>query len=503
MNPAVLPAIVLAIPLLGAIAGMVAWGRPRIQRAASLVASASLLGAAVALLLAVDGRGTMVVQAGDWPAPFGISLVADRLAAAMVVITGLMAIMVDIYVAADPDRGQLTRNSCFVPLYQGLLFGVTGAFLAGDIFNLYVWFEVMLICSFGLLAVGSDRARIDGAVKYVVLNLFGTTLFLASVGLLYGVTGTLNFADLAVKIPEIDNQGLVAALGILLLAAFGMKGAIFPLFYWLPASYHTLPTATAAIFAALLTKVGVYALIRSFTLLFQHQSELFAPIFAVIAIATMLTGVLGAAAHFDVRRILSFHIISQIGYMLMGLAIMTPLAIAGSILYVFHHIVVKANLFLIAGAMRRMGSDHHLSRAGGLWRSEPLLAVLFLVPALSLAGIPPLSGFWGKFMVIKASIEANQMLLAGTALLVGLLTLFSMIKIWNLAFWQARPASAGPAPGLSGRERVTLLAPIVLLACVTLTIGLWVEPFSAFAVATGADLLSRTDYVEAVLGVRP
>jgi len=429
--------------------------------------------------------------------------VADRLAAAMVVIAGLMAIAVDVYVAADPDRGRLTRDPCFVPLYQGLLFGVTGAFLAGDIFNLYVWFEVMLICSFGLLAVGADRARIDGAVKYVVLNLFGTTLFLASVGLLYGVTGTLNFADLALKLPLVENQGLVAALGILLLGAFGMKGAIFPLFYWLPASYHTLPTATAAIFAALLTKVGVYALIRCFTLLFQHQSDIFAPLFAVIAAATMLTGVLGAAAHFDVRRILSFHIISQIGYMLMGLAIMTPLAIAGSILYVIHHIVVKANLFLIAGAMRRMGSDHHLARAGGLWRREPVLAVLFLVPALSLAGVPPLSGFWGKFMVIKASIEAEQIMLAVTALVVGLLTLFSMIKIWNLAFWQARPASAAPVAALTRRERATLLGPIVGLAAVTLTIGLWVEPFSAFAIATGAELLSRGAYVEAVLGVQP
>ena len=503
MTPGLLPAIAIAIPLLGAIAGMIAWGRPRLQRAASLVASTALLVAALALLVAVDGDGTIVVQAGDWPAPFGITLVADRLAAAMVLVTGLMAIAVDVHVAADPDRARLTRDPCFVPLYQGLLFGVTGAFLAGDIFNLYVWFEVMLICSFGLLAVGADRARIDGAVKYVVLNLFGTTLFLVAVGLLYGVAGTLNFADLAVKLPQAGNQGLVLALGVLLLGAFGMKGAIFPLFFWLPASYHTLPTATAAIFAALLTKVGVYALIRSFTLLFQHQSEVFAPLFAVIAAATMLTGVLGAAAHFDVRRILSFHIISQIGYMLMGLAIMTPLAIAGSVLYVVHHIVVKANLFLIAGAMRRLGSEHHLARAGGLWRREPLLAMLFLVPALSLAGIPPLSGFWGKFMVIKAGIEAGQILLAATALVVGLLTLFSMMKIWNLAFWQARPAAAAPPPVLTRRERAALLAPIVGLAGVTLAIGLWVEPFSAFAMEAGAELLSRRGYVEAVLGSAP
>jgi multicomponent Na+:H+ antiporter subunit D len=493
-------AITLAAPLLGATAGMIAWGRPAAQRAASLCASAALLAASLVLLVEVDRQGSVATQAGSWPAPFGITLVADRFAAAMLAIAGLMAVAVDVYASADPDRKRLLRDPCFAPLYQGLIFGVVGAFLAGDIFNLYVWFEVMLVCSFGLLAVGADRTRIDGAVKYVVLNLFGTTLFLVAVGLIYGVTGTLNFADLAQRLPLVENQGLVVALGILLLAAFGMKGAVFPLFYWLPASYHTLPAATGAIFAALLTKVGVYALIRSFTLLFPHQTDVFGPIFAVIAAATMVVGVLGAAAHVDVRRILSFHIISQIGYMLVGLAIMTPLAMAGSILYVVHHIVVKANLFLIAGAMRGMGSDLHLPRAGGLWRREPLLAVLFLVPALSLAGLPPLSGFWGKLMVVRAGFEADALLLAGVALAVGLLTLFSMMKIWNMAFWQACPATATAAPSLPAATRATLLVPIGALAATTLTIGVFVEPFAAFAVRAGADLLEPSRYIAAVLG---
>jgi multicomponent Na+:H+ antiporter subunit D len=489
----------LAAPLLGAIVGMLAWGRPALQRIGSLCASAALFAAAFALLVAVDRDGTVATQAGNWPAPFGITLVADRFAAAMLAIAGMMGLAVDVYATADPERNRLLRDPSFAPLYQGLLFGVAGAFLAGDIFNLYVWFEVMLVCSFGLLAVGADRMRIDGAVKYVVLNLFGTTLFLVAVGLIYGTVGTLNLADLAQRLPEVENQGLVVALGVLLLAAFGMKGAIFPLFYWLPASYHTLPAATGAIFAALLTKVGVYALIRSFTLLFAHQTDVFAPLFAVIAAATMVTGVLGAAAHLDVRRILSFHIVSQIGYMLVGLAIMTPLAIAGSILYVIHHIVVKANLFLIAGAMRRMGSDLHLPRAGGLWRREPVLAVLFLIPALSLAGLPPLSGFWGKLMVVRAGLEADAAPLAAVALAVGLLTLFSMMKIWNMAFWQAAPAGipTGAAPSPAVRRR--LLLPIAALAATTLAIGLWVEPFAAFAMRAGADLLEPSAYIAAVL----
>jgi multicomponent Na+:H+ antiporter subunit D len=223
----------------------------------------------------------------------------------------------------------------------------------------------------------------------------------------------------------------------------------------------------------------------------------------MIAAATMVTGVLGAAAHFDVRRILSFHIISQIGYMLVGLAIMTPLAIAGSLLYVIHHIVVKANLFLVAGTMRRMGCELDLRLSGGLWRREPLLALLFLIPALSLAGMPPLSGFWGKLMVVRSGIEADAWLLAAVALAVGLLTLFSMSKIWNLAFWQAPPASARALPRLPRGARAVLLLPSVALAATTLAIGLNVEPFVAFSIRAGADLLAPHGYIEAVLGARP
>src|SRR5690606_23287247 len=242
--------------------------------------------------------------------------------------------------------------------------------------------------------------------------------------------------DLATKVPDIENSGLVNTLAVLFLLAFGSKAAIFPLFFWLPASYHTASAPVLAIFAALLTKVGIYAIVRCFSLIFPITAGL-AIIIGLLAVLTMITGVLGAASHFDIRKILSFHIISQIGYMLVGVAIATPLAIAGSVFYILHHIIVKANLFLIGGVIRRRTGSYHLKQIGGLHRTAPFLAIMFCIPALSLAGLPPLSGFWAKYLVVKPSLDAGNWYLAATALIVGVLTLYSMLKIWNEAFWKA------------------------------------------------------------------
>lgn len=487
----------ILVPLATAALTAILWRRLALQRLVGLAGAMLLLAAAIALLVDAAAGQPIVGQMGNWPAPFGIAIVVDLFSAIMLTITGLMAVAVTIY-ALGP--GAIEREKAgFQPLFHALLLGVAGAFSTGDLFNLYVWFEVMLIASFGLLVLDRTREQFAGGIRYVALNLIGTVFFLMAVGLLYGLTGTLNLADLARLAPQVENQGALAASAMLLLVSFGAKAAVFPLFNWLPASYHTASMPVAAIFAALLTKVGVYAIIRVFTLVFAHDAAFFGPIVGAIAIATMITGVLGAAAHHDVRRILSFHIISQIGYMLIGVALMTPLAIAGSILYIVHHIVVKANLFLIAGAIRQEGGSFALARLGGLWRSKPVLALLFLVPALSLAGLPPLSGFWGKLVVIRASLEAEAFLLAAAALLVGLLTLYSMIKIWNEAFWKAAPTVA-PQPAWSASQRMAVFAPIVALCLVTLTIGLWTEPFAALSITAAEGLLDRQSYIVAVLG---
>ncbi|WP_439587429.1 Na+/H+ antiporter subunit D [Hydrogenophaga sp.] len=491
----------VAIPLVTLAVCALLRDYPLTQRGISVAGSVALLAAAVALLVAVYDGTILATQFGAWAAPFGISFVADLLSAVMVLVTAVMAVAISVYALVDGARER--ERAFFHPLYHGLLMGVCGAFLTGDLFNLYVWFEIMLIASFGLLVVGGTRAQLDAGVKYVALNLVATTLFLMAVGFLYGITGTLNMADIARTLPGVENQGLVTTLAVMFLLAFGSKAALFPLFFWLPAAYHTASAPVVAIFAALLTKVGVYAILRSFTLIFTGDAGYTGPIIGAVAVLTMVTGVLGAAAHFDIRRILSFHIISQIGYMLVGIAVATPLALAGSVLYVVHHIVVKANLFLIAGAMRLAGGGFDLKAMGGLHRSTPLLALLFAIPALSLAGVPPLSGFWAKFVVVKSSLDAGHSVLAGVALAVGVLTLYSMVKIWNEAFWKAPAANSAQASAAwraAPRTRWAMLLPVVGLAAITLTIGLATEPFIEFSLRAADQLLVPHGYIEAVLG---
>lgn len=487
----------ILIPLATAILALLFWNYRRVQRGLNLAGAAALLAVAVWLLVSVWRAGIQATQIGNWPAPFGITLVADLLSAIMVVLAGLMGFAVAVYSLFSIDARR--ESFGYYPLLQVLLMGVCGAFLTGDIFNLYVWFEVLLIASFVLVALGGERPQLEGAIKYVTLNLVSSALFLAAVGMLYGVAGTLNMADLARQLSMLDRPGLVMALAMLFLVAFGIKAAVFPLFFWLPASYHTPPIAVSAIFAGLLTKVGVYALIRVFTLLFVQDTGFTHQLILLIAGLTMITGVLGAAAQQEIRRILSFHIVSQIGYMIMGLALFTPLALAGTVFYLVHHIIVKTNLFLVGGAVHHLRGSYELDKLGGLYRAAPGLAILFLIPALSLAGVPPLSGFWAKFVLVKAGLQTEEYLIVITALAVSLLTVFSMMKIWAAAFWKhEEPAhAAGQTPQRSYRG---LLAPITALAVLTVAIGLLAEPVFALAERAAAQLLNPAEYIETVLG---
>jgi len=485
------------VPVLGVAITTCLWKRRVAQRVAAYGAAALLFASTLLLLARVAREGVQMIRFGGWEAPFGIVFAVDDLGAAMAAITGLLTAAVLCFGLADIRRRE--EEAGFYPLFLGMIAGVNGAFLTGDIFNMYVWFELMLITAMGLLVIGRTPAQLDGTIRYAALNLLSTLLFLTGVALLYGATGTVNMADLARVLPAMPPSIDLTIAALLLFAGFAIKAGYFPLFFWLPASYHTASIPVSAIFAGLLTKVGVYACFRVFTLLFTVEGSGLREVLGVVAGATMLFGVFGAAVQWDVRRILSFHIVSQIGYMLLGLAVSTEAALAGGIFYVVHHIVVKANLFLIAGAIHRASGTFDLRQSGGLMYRRPLLAALFLVPALSLAGIPPLSGFWAKLLVIDAALRAGRVWLAAVALFVGLLTLYSMSKIWIEAFWKA-PARPEVAPG---RVPVAMLAAIAALALVTLAIGFQPQAFIEYARHAAAELIDPSAWVGSILPAAP
>jgi multicomponent Na+:H+ antiporter subunit D len=465
----------------------------------NVVASLGLWVLSIWLWQQVWNQGTLLQEVGGWKAPFGILLVSDLFSASMVLITGFTGFCVALYIYfEDRKRSPEETSGRYFAAYQTLLMGVCGSFLTGDLFNLYVWFEVMLLSSFVMVAFEGRKAQLEGGLKYTILNLVASNIFLVAVGLLYAAVGTLNMAHLGQVVSQTGATPAVQASFVLLLIAFGMKAGVFPLFFWLPASYHTPRVATSAILAGLLTKVGVYSLIRVCTLIFPTTLDFLQPLLVGVACLTMLTGVLGAAFHYDIRRILSFHIISQIGYMILGLAIWTPAALAAAIFYVLHHIVVKTNLFLIGGIIEDRTGTADLKKIGGLVKVFPLLGFLFLIPALSLGGIPPLSGFFAKFALIRSGLIEEHFVAMGVALFVGLLTLFSMTKIWLEGFWKTKPheLSLDSSPG--GWK--LLMLPVALMALVTVVLGLWPEVLLGPADRMARELLDPQGYIRLVLG---
>jgi multicomponent Na+:H+ antiporter subunit D len=463
--------------LFGVLATLACWRAPRLRRVAAVAGSGGLLASGLVLLPSAAAASPSTLQVGGWPAPFGITLTVDALAVLMVLLGGAVGLAATLYAMAERDAAD--EAPWLHPLIQTLLLGTTGAFLAGDLFNLYVWFEVLLVASFGLLATGRGGDRPGGALHYVAMNLLSSALFLLAIGLTYSSARSLNMADLGPRLREVAelSPGLVHAIAALLLVAFGIKAGLVPLHFWLPASYHRPSPAISALFAGLLTKVGLYAMIRVLGPVVPIGSGL-ARALLVAALVTMLVGVLGAVGQGGVRRVLGFHIVSQIGYMALALALawhggaVAGAAMVAALFYVAHHILVKTNLYLVSGTMRELGRSESLGELGGLARRSPWLIPLFLVPALSLAGLPPLSGFWAKLAVFRVTLAQGAFVSFAVAAAAGLLTLVSMMKIWMEAFWKPAPSEAGPAVRTDLRFWLLRVGPSAGLALGTLAIGL-------------------------------
>jgi multicomponent Na+:H+ antiporter subunit D len=486
------------LPLLGAALAILGGRSRAFQRAVALATLATTAVLAIVLLVEVDRDGPVSTQAGGWPAPLGITLVADRLSAIMLVLASLMLASVVVYAIGQP--GAERNHVGFQSVYLVLAAGVALAFLTGDLFTLFVAIEMMLTASYVLITLGGRLEQVRAGMTYVVISLLASVLFVALLALVYAATGTVNLADLAGRIPDLPS-GLQSALAVLMLVVFGIKAAVFPFSFWLPDSYPTAPSPVTAIFAGLLTKVGVYAIIRTQTLLFPAGSRP-ATLMLVLAAATMLVGVLGALAQRDVRRILSFQIVSHIGYMMMGIGLFTVAGLAATVLYTIHHIVAKTGLFLTGGLIEHAGGSSRLGRLGGMVRTAPALAVLFLVPALSLVGLPPLSGFVAKFALVDAAGARQAYAVLAVSLVVSLLTLYSLMKIWVAVFWGHPPPVAPERARPPGRLGVPALmvGPAAALVALTVAIGVAAGPLYDLSQRTAADLLDPAAYVEAVRG---
>jgi multicomponent Na+:H+ antiporter subunit D len=490
--------LLVALPLFGAGLSMALWRSVPLQQIVGGAVLTACVALAVVTTAHVAAHGAVAVHMGGWAAPVGITLVADLLAALLLTVSLVTVLGVFVYAVGQPraDKGAYY----FHALYLVLTAGVSAAFLTGDLFNLFVAFEIMLSASYVLITLGGRPEQVRSGMTYIVINLLASTLLVTAIGLVYAATGSVNMADVAVRFAQVPD-GMQAALGALLLVTFGIKAAIFPLFFWLPDSYPTAPVAVTAVFAGLLTKIGVYAIIRTQTLLFPDGGG--ATIVLAAAALTMVVGVLGAMAQDDMKRILSFHIISQIGYMLLGLGLYTVSGIAAAIFFMIHQIPVKTAMFLVNGLVEAVTGTAALHSLGGLLRRSPLIAAMFLAGALSLAGIPPLSGFFGKVALIEAGFAREAWVVTGVSIAVSALTLLSMTKIWAGVFW-GEPAEDPPLA--SARGTGPLKAPALMNAAtvgvvgVTLAVAVFAQPLWELSLRASEGLLDAgPSYIDVVL----
>ncbi len=482
--------LLIAIFALPGIAGVLLWLlplSPAAMRRLALSVAPIQLALAVAIVRAVAGGEVLVHGFGSWAPPFGIVFVADRLAALFLLLLAVLVFFTT-WALRSMVHGEKTSRRA-LPLLFLLAFGLSGAFLTGDLFNLFVMFEVVLLASYLLLQVpGGDRS-LRAAFPNIAINLVASLLFFVGVGLAYGATGTVNLADLAVRMGEGPGGLRLAALSMLVVA-FGIKAGLAPFLYWLPASYPVLSGPVAALFAGMMTKLGVYALARTAPLLMQETA--FQAVLVWAGAASALLAVVAALSEYELRRLLSFHISSQVGYMVLGLGLMTRAAIAGAVFYLVHHVLVKAALFFVADELeRRSGTRDLRSMTAGA--AGPAVAVGFVIAGFSLAGLPPFSGFFAKLGLLRGAFDASEWIVLAVLVVASFYTLASMLKVWRFAF-DAPPAA-------DRRGSLGTVIPLLGLVALSVVLALAAGPVFSYAEATADQLLDADAYVAAVAEV--
>ncbi|MCP2036083.1 multicomponent Na+:H+ antiporter subunit D [Planomicrobium sp. HSC-17F08] len=481
------------IPLLFATVLLFFPKKIRIQRILAALGAGLALIAVLFLIAKVKADGIQAVTLGSWDAPFGISMVSDLFSALLVLSATVITLFIIFY--SFPTIGAAREQSYYYPAVLFLLTGVNGAFTTGDIFNLFVFFEVLLMSSYMLIVHGGEKPQLRESIKYLLVNIISSALFVATVAYLYSVTGTLNMADLALKIPQIEATGILTVIAVMFLVVFGFKAAIFPLYFWLPGAYYSPPIPILALFGALLTKVGVYAIMRTYTLFFTMNTDFTHELLAIIAILTILAGCIGALAYFDVKKIIIYNIIIAVGVILFGVSQLNEAGVNGSIFYLIHDMLIKAALFFLVGIIAVIFGTSNLRQMGGLIKTYPFLGWLFLVTAFGLAGIPPLSGFPGKLLIVQGGFEGPQFWGSIVVLATSLLVLLSVIRIFIYAFW-GEPVETVPLKKSTYRK---MLIPSVLLVALTVLLGVGAELFMPYISGAGEVLLNPSIYIDAVL----
>lgn len=491
-----LPILPIIIPMITAVIMM--FGRKNIpmQKAVSGISSILMVIASFYLLYFVRENGQIVYLASDWSAPFGIVLTMDLLSCIMVVLSSIVSCLALFY-SFYTNEEEVEKQSFYI-VWNFIIMGVNGSFITGDLFNLFVFFEIMLMSSYVLLVLGSSKGQLRETFKYLIINILSSTLFLIALGVLYAMIGSLNMADIAQKIATVENQNLITVMAMLFMVVFGLKGALFPLYFWLPQSYTQPTAAVSALFAGLLTKVGVYVLIRIFTLIFIWNTGFTHTVLLVIAGGTMIFGIIGAVSRNNYKEVLSYNLISHVGYMIMGLALYSVWSIAGAIYYIAHHIIVKSCLFLTEGVVSRITGTSRLDKMSGLLKQFPALGFGFLVAALSLAGVPPLSGFFPKLMLMQDAISQESYIIFFVAIVVSFLTLFSLIKIFINVFW-------GEEKGIQATQKdfnyKAALVPIFILIGLSVAMGIGAQPMLELAVEASEQIMNPEYYIDVVMSI--
>lgn len=488
-NMIVLP---LIVPVITAILLVFLRENVLLQRIVSLCTFGFVVIISVVLLLEVHQQGVMRIDFSGWIPPFGILFVADSFAVLLVLVANIVAAICLIY--AFFTIGEHYEKMYFYPFVLLMVAGVNGSFLTGDIFNLFVCFEVMLLASYALISLGGGKIQLREALKYVLINIVASWIFLVALAFLYGTVGTLNMAHISLRVMEAGADPLITTVGLVFLIVFSLKAGLL-LFFWLPGSYSVPPTAIAALFAALLTKVGIYALVRTFTLLFTTNTDVTHTTLSIMAGLTIIAGCMGALAGRDVRTIASYNVLIGVGFIVAGLAIGTESALQGVTYYLMHDMVVKAMLFLAVGMMIYVTGETIIDRMSGLIRNYPFFGWLFFIMMCSLAGIPPLSGFMGKVLIGQGAIEGGNFVLLGLGFLSSLIVLYSLLRIFLSSFFGETIISIEDEKPLP--KRVVL--PLTLLAVCTIGLGIGAEFMAPYVKDAAETLHTPSIYIDAVL----